>query len=268
MEPERKSNYRKPPRKATKPPTGPGSIFCREALFIDQVDNFAKVEEILQEHLPFFWNKIFLDVDHHDENRRQQTLNYIVDNLENDEKKCVAAVFQHIRETMEKHLRDKYPSYCLSRGNVLLSFPSTDVQQWHRDYDPAVGFTAVPMVFFVPLSARSHLDIFNKSLDPVIGDNEYLTDHYARVNVERGHLLTFNGFAIHRGLSYKELNLRVHFYAIHTGDLPKLETIEKSTVFAELTTSGKSSPFLAALVELGTSAVDSLEASDGMSFVK
>ena len=78
------------------------------------------------------------------------------------------------------------------------------------------------------------MDIF-KEISPTIISFERAREYHKQTKpLKCGDLLTFNGFAIHRGCSYPSLNFRMHWYAVHQKDNIHLSTVGDYTTFIDL----------------------------------
>lgn len=244
MEPEShtESNYRCPPRRKARiiANNDANVIYTTQKDFFSS--DFADLERILSKyHEKLFDEQIFLNAEENDRNRKQQTIASICSTLTKYKREeCyndglrAKAIFAEIVSALQEYLTTAYPGYQLSAGNVLVSFPSTDVQQWHRDYDPELSFEKAPLVMFTSLSGNSRLDIFYDSLNPVISAGSRLRDHHKQVEIQVGDLLMFHGYSIHRGCAYTDLNFRLHFYALDRDDYAKLPESESTTNLCDI----------------------------------
>lgn len=161
-----------------------------------------------------FVENIFEKVAIYDRYRKQATFKHIISRLRLAQEKAIVSNAYHlILEDLQQFIDDEYQGYKLSEGNILMSLPGGKLQAWHTDYDEHHGLLHEPLVFFLGLS-NCHLGF------EICGTTKTL---------HLGDTLLFRGYAVHRGCAYKEVNFRIHFYAIHVEDEVKLKEIESTT---------------------------------------
>jgi len=161
-----------------------------------------------------FVEKIFEKVATYNRYRKQATFKHIISCLRlTQEKAIVSSAYHLILKELQQFIDGEYQGYKLSEGNILMSLPGGKLQAWHTDYDQHHGLSHEPLVFFIGLS-NCHLGF------ETCGTTKTL---------HLGDTLLFRGYAVHRGCTYKEVNFRIHFYAIHAEDEIKLKEIESTT---------------------------------------
>ena len=105
-----------------------------------------------------FDEKIFINLDQADENRRQVALNRLLTRIKDRNKKeKFRDLLNNIKESLTDHVYLKYPDYSLSEGKLLMSFPNGQVQNFHDDYilkdeNNNNNYNQTPLVFFLGLS--------------------------------------------------------------------------------------------------------------------
>jgi len=161
-----------------------------------------------------FDEKLFLNGEEFDKNRKQVAFPNLVKKITIKEgKETVRRALNSVVSDIQKHIEGKYQNYQLSKGNILMSLPSDQSQIWHMDFDvEKVQLQHVPLVFFVAIDP-CRLD-FLMEPENIMEDIKAVTTK----PLEKGHLLSFNGHAIHRGCRYNTTNFRIHFYAVHEDD--------------------------------------------------
>lgn len=167
-----------------------------------------------------FQEKIFLGIDVKlifDEKRKQMNFSYFIKSIKNEEERNrMKEILDKITQEMENYLKQLNPSYKLHTGNIIMSLESSDSQAWHTDFDPDQVLKFLPLVFFLAISpCRLDFQNENKVTETVV--------------LNSGTLLTFNGFAIHRGCRYKKPNFRIHWYAYHEDDTKSIKKIGQNT---------------------------------------
>jgi hypothetical protein len=215
----------KPPRKRARNICSSGAVFSKPTILVGDSDSerdFTTLEFSLERNSELF-KPVFLKQGKLDPFRKQLAISEASSKLKKKDQTTLASLETAITD----YVTETYPEYNLSEGNILLSLPGGSAQAWHRDYS-LDSFTKPPLVFFSPISASARLDIFHVSLhEEGFGDVVYRPtwrDPKIRkqVTLERGQLMCFNGFAIHRGCPYDDVNLRLFYYAVHDDDLPSL----------------------------------------------
>ncbi len=180
--------------------------------------NILVLEKYLQVHHEIFRERLFLNQKKFDTKRRQMDFVAIVRNIKNEEeRKMIEEILNQVSLEIENYIIAQVNSeFKLSIGNVIMSLESTDYQAWHTDFDEKKKYNYVPMVFFLAISA-CRLEFYNDNGKDIT------------VSIKSGDLLTFNGYAIHRGCRYKKLNFRIHWYALHKDDAIDIKKVGQDT---------------------------------------
>lgn len=177
-----------------------------------------ELKNYLVANISVFEEKIFLTAKKYDEKRKQINFDNFISKV-NDEKKkeYFTRLLANIRTSLLSHISAKYPGFSLSVGNILMSLPGGSTQSWHMDFDGDSNYEYTPLVFFMGISTCR--------LELAIDDN---TKKQTKP-LNLGDLLTFNGFTLHRGCKYSEINFRFHWYAVHKDD--KINNIDGEDTF-------------------------------------
>lgn len=180
--------------------------------------NILVFEKYLQDHHEIFRERLFLNHKKFDTKRRQMDFVAIVRNIKNEEeRKMIEEILNQISLEIENYIITQVNSeYILSIGNVIMSSESTDYQAWHTDFDEKKKYKYVPTVFFLAISA-CRLEFYNDNGKDIT------------ICIKSGDVLNFNGYAIHRGCRYKNMNFRVHWYALHKDDANDIKKVGQDT---------------------------------------
>ena len=110
-----------------------------------------------------------------------------------------------LMETVQHALNELYPTHEIRRPpRLLISLPGCGMQSPHMDFDETEVEEEVQLPIFVGLM-NSHIDIQT--------NKEIFNKTSTRINYDKGDMVIMHGNLFHRGCSYKDMNMRVYFYA-------------------------------------------------------
>lgn len=167
-------------------------------LKIDNVFDSHLLDRIRNSCLPFIPKAKAI---HYEEKRRLIKLSFLASKSESLNKD-----FAFIEEKLSSLIEEKIGLYYeLWNGSLLFSFRNCGVQKWHQDYCEKTYKSSVPYSVLIAIDDMK-IDIcpyqsinFDKSFD--------------RIDVKKGGVVIFNGFAFHRGCSYSTLSFRIHYFS-------------------------------------------------------